>query len=39
MIKKIVTLSDEECQEENHYFEVIIENYSKEVEEVIENKG
>lgn len=39
VIKKIVTLSDEECQEENHYFEVIIENYSKEVEEVIDNKN
>lgn len=39
VIKKIVVISDEESNDENHYFEVVIENYSKEVEEVIENKN
>lgn len=39
VIKKIVTIYDEESLEEEHYFEVVIENYSKELEEVIENKN
>lgn len=39
VIKKIVDLSNEDCDSDEHFFEVVIENYSKEVEDVIENKN
>lgn len=39
VIEKIVTVTNEECKNTQHYFEVVVENYSREVEEVIENKN
>lgn len=39
VIKRIVSLSAEDACSDEHFFEVVIENYSKEVEEVIENKN
>ena len=39
VIKRIVAVWDEDGSIDEHFFEVVIENYTKEVEEVIENKN